>query len=137
PAELQASIEELNSFSYSVAHDLRAPLRAVLGFSERLREDCGARMDDEGRRYVERVHAAGRRMSEVIDALLALAQLTRVELKREHVNLSSMIEQEMKTLRDEQPQRVVETAVAHGVVVDADPALLRVVVENLLRNAWK
>ena len=136
-AELQASLEELNAFSYSVAHDLRAPLRAVLGFSERLKEDFSAQIDEEGQHFIDRVHAAGRRMAEVIDALLALAHLTRVELRREHVNLSEMVDREMQQLAEENPQRAVEYVVARDVLVDADPALLRLVVENLLRNAWK
>jgi PAS domain S-box-containing protein len=136
-AELQASLDDMNTFSYSVAHDLRAPLRAVLGFSERLKEDFSAQMDEEGRHYIERVHIAGRRMSEVIDALLSLSRLTRIELRREHVNLSDMVAREVQSLREEQPQRNIDCTIEQGVVVDADAALLRIVVENLLRNAWK
>ena len=136
-AELQASLEELNAFSYSVEHDLRAPLRAVLGFSERLKQDFNALLDSECSHYVDRVYSAGRRMSEVIDALLSLSRLTRVEIHRERVNLSEMFAREMQQLHDDQPQRNVEFIVAHDVLVDADPALLRLVVENLTRNAWK
>ena len=136
-AELHASLEELRAFSYSVAHDLRAPLRAVLGFSERLKEDFRSQMDDECYDYVDRVHAAGQRMSEVIDALLALARLTRVEIRRETIDLSEMAHSQTRVLKQENPDRAVETTIEPGMMVEADPSFMRVVIENLLRNAWK
>jgi signal transduction histidine kinase len=136
-AALQASLDELNTFSYSVAHDLRAPLRSILGFSERLKAEYGAQMEPECRHYIDRVHDSGQRMAEVIDALLALARLTRIEMRRKKVNLSEMVRREMQALREEQPQRIVDCVVEDAIAVSADPALLRIVIENLLRNAWK
>jgi signal transduction histidine kinase len=136
-AELQESLEDMRTFSFAVAHDLRAPLRAVLGFSRHLKTDCRDQLNEDGRDYIDRVAAAAQHMSELIDALLGLARLTGLELSRERVDLSAMVLGEVQALRAEEPQRIVECAVEEGVFVDADAALIRIVIDNLLRNAWK
>ena len=136
-AELQQVNRELEAFSYSVSHDLQAPLRHIEGFSQALREDCADRLDERGLRHLERIGGATRRMGQLIEALLQLAQLSRSELKRESVNLSGIVAQFAEELRQSQPERPVEFRIAEGVTVPGDPRLLRLVIENLLRNAWK
>jgi signal transduction histidine kinase len=136
-AQLAAANRELEAFSYSVAHDLRAPLRAIDGFSSGLEEDLGPRLDDATRHDVERIRSACRRMDEQIDGLLRLSRLTRAELRRRAVDLSALALGVGETLRQAHPARRVELAVAPGITVDADPGLLRVLLENLLGNAWK
>jgi signal transduction histidine kinase len=136
-AQLAAANRELEAFSYSVAHDLRAPLRAIDGFSSGLEEDLGPRLDDTTRHDVERIRSACRRMDEQIDGLLRLSRLTRAELKRRSVDLSALALGVAEALRHAQPARRVELVVAPGLTVDADPGLLRVLLENLLGNAWK
>ena len=128
---------ELESFSYSVAHDLRTPLRAIDGFSLALAEDCGDRLDVEGRRYVARVREAAQRMAELIDDLLTLSRVTRSELRRERVDLSALAYTVLGTLQRLEPERKVEVVIAPGLVTDADPQLAAIALDNLLGNAWK
>src|SRR5207249_9845819 len=136
-AELEASNAELDAFSYTVAHDLRSPVRAIIGFSETLSEECGQFLDEEGSHYLSRVHAAGVRMAEMIDALLKLAHISRVELRRSEVDLSPIAEAIMQELRAAEPQRSVNASIAKVLRANADPDLARIVLDNLLRNAWK
>ncbi len=136
-AELTRVNEELAAFSYSVSHDLRSPLRAIDGFSFALLDEYGERLDDTGRDYLHRVRQAAQRMGELIDALLKLARISRADLHRQAVDLSAMAEAIMAELRQREPARTVDWACPPNLVVDADPALLRVVLENLLGNAWK
>ena len=136
-AALTASNKELEAFSYSVAHDLRAPLRGINGYSHALVEDYGDGLDVEARRYLDRISAAAERMGELIDALLALSRVTRSEFRRSPVNLSQLADAVVKHLQAGDPDRAVDFACADGVVVDGDEALLRAVLENLLGNAWK
>lgn len=136
-AELQASNKELEAFNYSVSHDLRAPLRAIDGFSQALLEDQADRLDDAGRQDLTRVKAAANRMGELIDSLLALSRLTRVEMDVREVDLSQMARDVAAELRGHDPDREVEIAIQPGVVAAADPTLIRSVLENLLGNAWK
>jgi signal transduction histidine kinase len=136
-AQLAAANRELEAFAYSVSHDLRAPLRGIDGFSLALLEDCGDRLDDVGRDYLQRVRNGCLRMGKLIDDLLALSRLTRSEMRREAVDLSGMTRAIVDELRREEPGRDVEVAVAEGLTVDADPSLLRVALANLLGNAWK
>lgn len=135
--ELKAANRELEAFSYSVSHDLRAPLRAIDGFSNLLLEDYADRVGDEGRRYLERVRGATRSMSQLIDDLLNLARLSKAEVQRQRVDLSALGREVARSLTQAQPERDVLFQIADGLSVDGDPQLLKVVVDNLLRNAWK
>ncbi|WP_051181686.1 ATP-binding protein [Thermithiobacillus tepidarius DSM 3134] len=136
-AELSAVNQELESFSYSVSHDLRAPLRGIDGFSRAVLEDCGDILSDSCRQDLERVRAASQRMAQLIDDLLQLAQATRGELRREPVNLSDLARRIATNLYASEPEREVEFHVAPDVIARGDPRLLQVVLENLLGNAWK
>jgi PAS domain S-box-containing protein len=136
-AELGAANDELEAFSYSVSHDLRAPLRAIDGFSQALLEDHAERLDDEGREYLARVRAAAQRMAGLIDDLLDLSRVTRREMRRVPVDLSAVARTVALELERSEPGRQVEFAIADGVQAEGDPHLLRAVLENLLGNAWK
>lgn len=136
-AELAAANKELESFSYSVSHDLSAPLRGIDGFSRMLVEDFGPLLPEVGRSYIARIRAATHRMQQLIDDLLRLSRVTRDELKRETVDLSSLAGELIEEFRSTQPDRVVETIVAPCLTVTADRNLLRIALSNLLRNAWK
>jgi signal transduction histidine kinase len=135
--ELSASNKELEAFCYSVSHDLRAPLRGIDGFSQALIEDYGAQLDEQGRQYLERVRAGTQRMGALIDDLLNLSRLTRAELQREDVSLSSVAGTVVKDIGVAQPERKVEVNIAPNLSAHADPRLMRIVFENLLGNAWK
>src|SRR5207245_1963128 len=136
-AQLEAANKELEAFSYSVSHDLRAPLRSIDGFSQALQEDYTARLDEEGRSHLRRVRAATQRMALLIDDLLHLARVSRAELKSAPVDLSALAQGVVAELRQGEPRRAVEFVCADKAQVRGDPALLRVVLENLLGNAWK
>lgn len=136
-AELEASNRELEAFSYSVSHDLRAPLRAIDGFAQIVSEDYAPRLDDTGREYLQRIRVATQRMARLIDDLIDLARLTRQTMKREEVNLSQIVEQILAELHQEDPARRVESHVEPELFAAADRALIRVALDNLLRNAWK
>ena len=136
-AELGAVNRELETFSYSVSHDLRAPLRSIDGFSQALLEEYGDTLGDQGRDYLRRVRGAATRMAELIDDLLALSRVTRREIRRESVDLSVMagaIAAQLERAKVYPPVRFVVTP---GVAATGDPHLLRIVLENLLGNAWK
>lgn len=134
---LEATNRELEAFSYSVSHDLRAPLRSIDGFSQALCEDYADRLDAEGQNYLNRISAAARRMSRLIDDLLNLSRLTRSELQRTRVDLSAIAHRVIAELRQAHPHRAVEVRIAAEVIAEGDPRLLQVVLENLLGNAWK
>lgn len=136
-AQLEVANAELDAFAYSVSHDLRAPLRSIDGFGQALLEDCADQLDAAGRDHLGRVRAAGQRMGVLIDDLLRLSRVTRSELRRERVDLSALAEDVAADLRRSAPARTVQLTVAPGVVAEGDPHLLRVVLENLLGNAWK
>jgi len=136
-AELEASNRELEAFSYSVSHDLRAPLRAIDGFARILEEELDAQLDDTTRGYIDRIRKATARMAHLIDALIELARLTRQSLHRETVDLSEIALQIIEELRAAEPQRKVEVEITSDLLVTADRTLMRVVLENLLQNAWK
>jgi PAS domain S-box-containing protein len=136
-AQLETFNRELESFSYSVSHDLRAPLRSIDGFSQILLEDYAEELDEAGRDYLARVRAASQRMGRLIDDLLDLSRMTRSEMRRERVDLSALAVGFAEELKRAQPERRVEFVVEGGLVVEGDGTLLRVVLENLLRNAWK
>ena len=132
-----AANRELEAFSYSVAHDLRAPLRAIDGFSQALLEDYAGKLDQQGRDFLGRVRAAAQRMAALIDDLLALSRLSRSEMKLERVDLSKLGKEVAAELSRRDPKREVDVRVADGLTVRADPRLLRVALDNLLGNAWK
>lgn len=136
-AELEVANKELEAFSYSASHDLRAPLRTIEGFSQALHEDHYEKLDEDGRHLLDRIRWATKRMGRLIDDMLNLARVTRAELRRESVNLSGLARAAAASLRQQQPERDVRFVIADGVVARGDPNLLRVVVENLLSNAWK
>lgn len=136
-AWLMEANKELETFSYSISHDLRTPLRALDGFSLILSEDYAAQLDDEGRYLLERIRAASQRMGALIDALLNLARLSRRELKSGPVDLSLLAQDILLELQETNPQRNVEWQVAPGLVVTGDHHLLRAALFNLLDNAWK
>lgn len=136
-AELEAANKELEAFSYSVSHDLRAPLRAIDAFSHALLEDCGAQLNETGHAHLQRVFAATQRMARLIDALLKLSRVARAELNKEDLNLSELARRVVDELRQAQPDRSVEVVIAPEMRARADAALLTVVLENLLGNAWK
>jgi signal transduction histidine kinase len=135
--ELESANRELDAFSYSVSHDLRAPLRAIDGFSEALRQHCAASLDEEGRRYLERVRAATRRMAELIEDLLGLARISRRELSRQAIDLSAIAEGVAADLAGRQAGRPVQVVVEKGLTATADRGLVTVLLENLMGNAWK
>jgi len=136
-AQLEAANKELEAFSYSVSHDLRAPLRSIDGFSQALQEDYTARLDEEGRSHLRRVRAATQRMAHLIDDLLHLARVSRAELRSAPVDLSAVAQGVVAELRQREPRRAVEFVCVDQARVRGDPALLRVLLENLLGNAWK
>ncbi len=129
--------KELESFSYSVSHDLRAPLRAIDGFSQVLIEDYGDTLDDTGREYLDRVRAGTQRMGQLIDDMLSLARITRRAMQREPVDLSAIAQLIATELQDADPGRRVQFVIAEGVGAVGDTGLLRAVLTNLLGNAWK
>jgi len=135
--ELEASNKELEAFSYSVSHDLRAPLRGVSGFSQALLRDYSAKMDEVGEHYLERIHNASKHMGKLIDGLLALAQVTRKKMKWESVNLSQLAKEMAYELQESDSGRKVEFDIVDGQKVNGDAGLLRTVLENLMGNAWK
>src|SRR6185437_1820577 len=116
----------LEAFSYSVSHDLRAPLRTIDGFSLALQEDYSAAVDDVGRDYIRRVRAGVQRMGQLIDALLQLSRITRADLTREEVNLSELAESVAAALKEENPDRPITFHIEQGLHANADPKLLRV-----------
>jgi PAS domain S-box-containing protein len=136
-AQLEAFNKELEAFSYSVSHDLRAPLRAIDGFSQILLEDYEDELDEEGRLYLKRTKAASQRMGELIDDLLDLSRMTRGKMRRESVDLSALAQAIAEEFRRAQPEHGMEVVVEEGLVANGDGSLLRVVLENLLGNAWK
>ena len=136
-AELASSNAELEGFAYSVAHDLRAPLRAISGFSQLLLEEHAGELDAEGKDYLGRVRDAGQRMAQLIDGLLDLSRIARDEMRWERVDLSDLAGSIAEELKQSRPERRVEFAIRDGLVAEGDRRLLRLALENLLGNAWK
>lgn len=136
-AQLEVANKELESFSYSVSHDLRAPLRSIDGFSHALLEDYGGLLPPEGRNYLERVRAAAQRMANLIDDLLNLSRISRTQLQTRFINLSGIVEEIVNSLKQDQPERRVSVSIVPDLMVDGDPHLLRIALENLINNAFK
>lgn len=136
-AELQAKNEELESFSHSVAHDLRAPLRSIDGFGLALLEDYADKLDDDGKQYLTYVRESAQQMSQLIDDMLALSQVTRGDFEREPVDLTRIARSVGSELRRAAPNRKVEFLVTDGLIAEGDTRLMTIAFENLLGNAWK
>ena len=136
-AALSELNRELEAFSYSVSHDLRAPLRGVTGFSQALLEEHAEQLDESGRHYLARIQSAAERMGELIDDLLELSRLSRKPVNPTRVDLSELAREVMQRLKEREPERTVEVSIADGLVVRGDERLLRIALENLFENAWK
>jgi light-regulated signal transduction histidine kinase (bacteriophytochrome) len=136
-AQLEAANKELEAFSYSVSHDLRAPLRSIDGFSHVVLEDYGEQLPADARGYLERVRAAAQRMAVLIDDLLNLSRVTRTAVQPKFINLSKMVEEIVYSLQENHSRRQVTFSVTPDLMVEADPHLMNIVLENLLSNAWK
>src|ERR1700677_3488053 len=136
-AELVVANKNLEAFAYSVAHDLRSPLRALSGYSEALSEDSGDRLDETGRWYAERILAATERMGALIDDPLNLSQVSRAELVLGPVDLSAEVADIADEMQAREPKRRVRFTVQDGIWVNADRILIRTVLQNLIENAWK
>jgi signal transduction histidine kinase len=135
--DLEHKNRELESFSYAVSHDLRAPLRRIDNFSRAVIESQADRLDEAGRRYLERVREASQHMSQLIDDVLYLSRVTRADLRDHDVDLSALATLILTRLHESEPSRTVEVKVRPGVIVTGDGQLLRIALENLLENAWK
>ena len=136
-AVLEASNHELESFAYSVSHDLRAPLRTIDGFSQIIMDDYSAKVDEQGRDYLQRIKSATQKMGQLIDDMLKLSRITRQELKREEVDLSMMARKISAELSKNQPERQVEFVIKPGCTGACDRQLIGIALENLIGNSWK
>ena len=136
-SELTRINRELETFSYSVSHDLRAPLRAIDGFSQALQEDYAGQIDDTGINYLQRIRTGSQRMGNLIDDLLSLSRVSRIEMNRADVNLSLLAEKSVSKLQEMYPQRKVEIKISDNIQAQGDARLLEIVFDNLLGNAWK
>lgn len=136
-AELQIINNELEAFSYSVSHDLRAPLRSIDGFSLALLEDYGDKLDDSGKDYLLRVRSNAQQMALLIDDLINIARISRIEMKKSVVDLSALARKILDKLRIQHPQHIANFRVSDNLYADGDEQLLSVLLENLLGNAWK
>ena len=135
--ELETANRELEAFSYSVSHDLRAPLRAIDGFSQLIEQEQGGQLDECSRDALQRVRAAAQRMGVLIDELLKLSRLTRSDLRRERLDLGAAAAGIVDDLSRRQPSRAVDVHIEPNLFVDADPHLVRIALQNLIDNAWK
>lgn len=135
--ELETLNKELESFSYSVSHDLRAPLRSIDGFSQALLDEYSTNLDDTGRDYLSRIRRSAQRMGQLIDDILQLSRVSRSELTLEHVNLSVLASEITAELRERNSQRQADITIAPNLAAYCDKKLVRILMENLLSNAWK
>ncbi|HEX4267406.1 MAG TPA: ATP-binding protein [Steroidobacteraceae bacterium] len=136
-AALEESRRELESLTYTIAHDLRAPLRSIEGFARALSEDCGAALDADGQRYLQHVLDASQRMSVMLEGLLSLARIQRAELHPVPLDLASVARGIVDRLRAAEPARAIEVVIPDVIAAEADPTLLTAALEALLQNAWK
>jgi len=136
-AELTAAYREMEAFAYSVAHDLRTPLRSINGFSDALAEEHGERLAAPGKQMVERIQQASLRMGKLIDDLLNMSRLTRTPIQVSEVNISELAETIIDDFRRDDPARTVKADIAPDIVVKCDPNLMRIALTHLLSNAWK
>jgi light-regulated signal transduction histidine kinase (bacteriophytochrome) len=136
-AALEESRRELESLTYTIAHDLRAPLRTIDGFARALSEDCGDDLNEDGRRYLQHVLDATQRMSGMLEGLLSLARIHRAELHPVQIDLSKMARDIGERLRAAEPSRAVEFVVTDGISAEGDASLLTIALEAMLQNSWK
>ena len=136
-AQLEVANKELEAFAYSVSHDLRAPLRGIDGFSQILLDEYRDMMDEQGKNYLHRVRSATQRMAQLIDDMLNLSRVSRAEINMKQVDLSEIAINIANELHENQPEREVEFIIQQGIKVKGDNHLLRIVLENLIRNSWK
>ncbi|HKK63753.1 MAG TPA: PAS domain S-box protein [Bacteroidales bacterium] len=134
---LEFANKELESFSYSVSHDLRAPLRAIDGFSQVILEDYSEKLDKTGHDYLNRIRSASQKLSRLIDHFLALAKVSRTSIEKKTVNLSNIVENVAEMLKTSDPDRNVTFEIEKNIMAYADPRLIRTVIQNLIENAWK
>lgn len=135
--DLETSNKELEAFCYSVSHDLRAPLRGIHGFSTALHEDYNDTLDETGKDYLHRICDGAKKMALLIDVLLNLSRVTRQEISMKEVNLSQFATEILDELQQQEPERKANFTIEPGLIVEGDPSLLRVLLTNLLSNAWK
>jgi two-component system NtrC family sensor kinase len=135
--ELEYKNKELEAFSYSVSHDLRAPLRSIDGFSQALIEDYGERLDETAQSHLNRIRAAANRMATLIDDMLLLSRVSRAAVNRQQVDLSALVKEVADVLKNQNPDRAVELQIQGDLHAHADPGLMRILLDNLLGNAWK
>ncbi len=135
--EVKQANAELEAFSYSVSHDLRAPLRGIAGYSQILLEDCAASLDVAGKENLDKVVASTKLMGTLIDDILELSRVSRTEMQRKKVDMSGLAKSIIKELRERDPSRQVEILVPDKLVANGDPQLLRIALVNLIGNAWK
>jgi signal transduction histidine kinase len=136
-AQLEAVSKELETFTYSVSHDLRAPLRAISAFVQVLFEDCAGELDVTAREHLERIRSQSARMAALLEHLVRLARISRADLHKQKINLTELAEEIKARLEAAEPARRVEWRIQPRLEAEADPALMRTVLENLLGNAWK
>ena len=136
-AAVEESRRELESLTYTIAHDLRAPLRTIDGFARALSEDCGEQLDADGRRYLQHVLDAAQRMSGMLEGLLSLARIQRAEFRRAPLDLAAIARDVAERLRAAEPSRAVEFAIPESIPGQGDAGLLTLALEALLQNAWK
>jgi light-regulated signal transduction histidine kinase (bacteriophytochrome) len=136
-ADLERLTREFDAFTYAVSHDLRAPLRAIDGFSEMLVEDCAAQLDADGNHYVTRIRAGARRMAMLLDGLLHLSRIGRTAFMVERVNLSQLATQIVAELRTAHPDRTVSVEIEDGLHATGDRRFLQMALSHLLDNSWK
>src|SRR5690606_5589152 len=134
---IEASNRELEAFSYSVAHDLRAPLRGIDGFSRELSENYHDKLDEDGKKCLSRIRSSAQRMGELIHDLLSLARITRSDLFLERVNLSELVSTVLETLAESHPDRMIDQKVQEDLWTFGDKRMLTIALENLLGNSWK
>jgi signal transduction histidine kinase len=135
--QLEQANSELEAFAYSVSHDLRAPLRSIDGYGEALAEELGDQLSEDAKRYLEKIRSSTRRMGQLIEELLNLSRLSRAEMHYDTIDLSAMAAEIIEEHRQREPERKVHVAIWDGVTARGDPQLIRVVMVNLLSNAWK
>jgi PAS domain S-box-containing protein len=136
-AQLELVNKELESFSHSVSHDLQAPLRQLIKLSQNLKHRCEQQVDEKSREYLDFILESSQKATALINDLLSLSRVSQLELKRKTINLSALVEEIARELQGQQPERKVEFRIAANVMVEADPPLLKIAMQNLLDNAWK
>jgi light-regulated signal transduction histidine kinase (bacteriophytochrome) len=135
--QLEGAYKELEAFSYSISHDLRSPLTTISGFTQLLTKSDSAQLSEKGRHYLSRIRSGCANMAELMDGLLVLAKISRAPLRRGPVDVSKLSHKLVRELQDAEPERAVTVTIQPGLVVDGDPAMVAVVMQNLVNNAWK